>query len=143
MTNYPRDLTSVIQALIFSHVQEKSISDSVWWQENSTYSVNLTRDKLTTLKVQGKLHVPLKGQSQVKYFGIYLDENLNWKAHINYLCQQLTEILSAFKLIKNLASPKLEISQLYDAYQYSQICYDGTKAKANLDLTSLSIKNDY
>ncbi len=36
----------------------------------------------------------------VRYLGILLDEQLNWKFQINALCNNLRKIVSAFKLIK-------------------------------------------
>ncbi len=32
----------------------------------------------------------LKGLDQLMYLGTYLDDRLNWKAHINYSCQKIT-----------------------------------------------------
>ena len=49
---------------------------------------------------------------QVKYLGTYLDYKLNWKAHINYLCQKLNKILCGFKLKKKNVVPKQYKSQL-------------------------------
>ncbi len=72
----------------------------------------------------------------MKYLGTYLDDQLNWKAHINYLSQKLTKILCAFKVIKKLI-PKQYRYQLYYAYHYFQICYGietcGIATKSNLN----------
>ncbi len=51
----------------------------------------------------------------VRYLGILLGDRLNWKEHIIALCQKLTKILIAFKLIKNLVPTRYR-DQLYYAY---------------------------
>ncbi len=58
----------------------------------------------------------------VRYLGILLDDHLNWISHINFLCSKLTQILSAFKLIKNLI-PYQYRQQLYYGFCYSRISY--------------------
>ncbi len=89
-----------------------------------------------TLVVGG---VIIERLQQVKYPGTYFDDQLNWKAHINYLCRKLTKILCAFfKLIKKLKFPNNIDVKLYHVYHYSQICYgieplDGTAGKINLN----------
>ena len=59
----------------------------------------------------------------VRYLGLLLDDQLKWNNHINCLVQKLTNILCAFRLIKNLVPPKYK-NQLYYAYCYSVISYD-------------------
>ncbi len=90
-------------------------------------------DEFNTLNVGG---VIIERLYEVKYLGTYLDDQLNWKPHINYLSQKQTKILCAFKLIKNLL-PKQYRYQLYHAYHYSQICYGietyGIVTKSNLN----------
>ena len=56
----------------------------------------------------------------IRYLGFLLDDQLNWKMHINQLCGNLTKILSAFKLIKRLVPIKFK-RHLYYAYCFSRI----------------------
>ncbi len=89
--------------------------------------------KFNTLNVDGVITDRLH---QVKCLGTFLDDKLNWKAHVNYLCQKLNKIQCAFKFIKKKLVPKQHKCQLYCAYHYSQISCgiiaDGTAAKSNL-----------
>ncbi len=58
----------------------------------------------------------------VRYLGILLDDQLNWKFHISHLCNSLTKVISAFKLIKTLVPLQFK-RQLYYAYCFSRISY--------------------
>ena len=57
-----------------------------------------------------------------KYLGITLDENLNFKDHIEILSNSLTKIISSFKIIKHQVSKKSKY-KLFNAYINSKIMY--------------------
>ena len=38
----------------------------------------------------------IKKVTSIKYLGIYIDENLNWKTHIQDLCQSLRKYVGIF-----------------------------------------------
>ena len=65
------------------------------WLRHNKLSLNLSKtnyliiqNKLRLEKSKPKLKVndsPLKQSSVVKYLGVYIDDDLNWSAHIQHL----------------------------------------------------------
>lgn len=71
-----------------------------------------------------------------KYLGIYFDENLNWKKHVDSLKRKLLFIICKFKYLSKLL-PSLVLRTVYFALVHSLICYGiflwGGTYKTNLD----------
>ena len=57
-----------------------------------------------------------------KYLGLYIDEKLTWKFHVNELCKKLVQYFGIFKRVKDKVTQKL-VRQLYFAFIYSRISY--------------------
>ena len=76
-------------------------------------------DQLNNIKVGNSI---IKRVKSATYLGVTLDENLSWSGHINKLCNSLTKIGNAFKVIKYRIPDKNKV-QLYYAYVYSKIQY--------------------
>ena len=77
----------------------------------------------------------IKKVTSTKYLGITIDENLNWKEHINNLCLELRKFIGIFyKLSFKLPPPVLRT--LYFALVYSRIFY-AVAVYANTYLTYL------
>ena len=70
-----------------------------------------------------------------KYLGTFLDENLNWHAHIDHLCKSLIKYFGIFNKIRHFVTSKIA-RQLYFAFIYSRISYSievyGTCSKEQL-----------
>lgn len=65
----------------------------------------------------------LKMQSQVKFLGIILDENLNWNNQIDHLCKKLGQSCFAISVLKNNLDEK-SLLNVYYALVYSHISYN-------------------
>ena len=66
------------------------------------------------LKINGKKIYPSKF---VKYLGIYLDENLSWKKHINILSKKLTTANGAISKLRHIVPINTLISIYYAIFQ--------------------------
>ncbi len=105
----------------------QAVNNSLWviYIDKTTYSIFHPPRK----KIPSEYDSLFLGQTQIKwvecvrYLGLSLDDQLKWNNHINCLVQKSTNILCAFRLIKNLTPPKYK-HQLYYGYCYSVISYD-------------------
>jgi len=57
----------------------------------------------------------IKYKSEVKFLGLYITENLNWRAHIRYLCNNLSKYVFVIKSVKNIFSNRM-LWNIYFAY---------------------------
>ena len=62
----------------------------------------------------------IKQVHSARFLGIVLDEKLKWDDHVKQLSESLTQIINAFKIIKNYV-PEDKKRMLYYAYIYSHI----------------------
>ena len=71
----------------------------------------------------------------VKYLGIYLDSQLNWKVHIDSLCRKLISQCGALRKL-SYHTPKWVLEKIYFAHFHSRLQYLisawGSAAKTNL-----------
>ncbi len=71
------------------------------------------------LKYNGKR---MERCSSYKYLGIYLDEKLNWKIHINYLCEKLSKLCGMFAKLRHCCGIEL-LKTIYHALVESHLQY--------------------
>ena len=64
----------------------------------------------------------IKKVNSIKYLGVYLDENLDWKIHIHDICQSLRKYVGIFYKL-SLKLPKNILRMLYFALVYPRILY--------------------
>ena len=64
----------------------------------------------------------IKRAKEVEYLGLTLDENMNWRSHINKLCSKLSMYFSVFYNVRNYMHEPLR-KTLYYAFIYSRIQY--------------------
>src|SRR6266516_6367542 len=64
----------------------------------------------------------IKKVNSIKYLGVYLDENLDWKIHIHDICQSLRKYVGIFYKL-SLKLPKNILRLLYFALVYPRILY--------------------
>ena len=57
-----------------------------------------------------------------KYLGIFLDEKLNWKVHIKYLCEKLSKLCGIFSKLRHCCSTEL-MKVIYHALFSSHLQY--------------------
>ena len=60
--------------------------------------------------------------SSCKYLGVYIDEDLSWKTHINHVCDKLRKLCGLFYKIGNLL-PTQSAKILYFSLVHSQLQY--------------------
>ena len=60
--------------------------------------------------------------ASAKYLGIYFDECLSWKFHVNHVCKSLLKFFGIFNHIKHFITKDIA-RQLYFAFIYSRISY--------------------
>jgi hypothetical protein len=51
--------------------------------------------------------VPIEFVKEFKYLGIFLDSNLNWKTHLNYISQKIAKTNGVMKRLKNFLPPNV------------------------------------
>lgn len=64
----------------------------------------------------------IKRTSQIKYLGIVVDEQLNWKSHINQLVGKLSSIIGILTRTNKLF-PRKVLMMLYYSLIYSSLTY--------------------
>ena len=70
-----------------------------------------------------------------KYLGMYLDEHLNWKKHVEYILSKLVKLEGAFYYLASIIDQN-HIKQLYYAYIFPYIRY-GIEIFGVCDLTTM------
>ena len=66
--------------------------------------------------------VALKRCSEYKYLGVYIDEKINWKKHVQYVCEKLAKVCGYFAKLRHCAGPKT-IRMIYNALVFSHLKY--------------------
>ena len=112
----------------------------------SKLSLNLTKTKwaLTTVKRLIANHLPLLfidkfeiiiRESVTKFLGIYIDENLTWKYHIEHPCNKVSKRIGIMHKSKNILSERF-MKQLYFWFTHSYSNYSNI-AQANTNKSNL------
>ena len=65
---------------------------------------NNNKNDILKLKL---LQAPIEKVDSVKFLGIIVDSNLNWKNHISYLSTKLAQIIGVIYKIRHKISKKL------------------------------------
>lgn len=85
---------------------------------NKKESDNLINHDLKNLKMLNTI----TNVDSIKYLGIFIDNDLTWDSHIEYLTSQLNELLHLFRITKNHLSDSY-LLQLYHALFASKLSY--------------------
>ena len=75
--------------------------------------------QIITIKVNG---YQLKQENCVKYLGIYIDSNLNWKAQVENICKKIRRSIGLLTKIRFYVNKKT-LTQLYYALIYPYLLY--------------------
>ena len=71
-----------------------------------------------------------------KYLGVFLDKNLSWKPHIEYICQKISKSCGILNKLRNCIELET-LREVYHALIHSYLRYGiiawGTAAKSNLN----------
>ena len=106
--------------------------------EKTNFTIFAHKDKnnekdLITLSIGGQA---IKKVNCCKYLGVFVDDKLNWKEHIDYIYKKLVKFTSLFYKIRHLL-PFACLKMLYYAFVYPHIQYCieiyGSACKAHLN----------
>ena len=99
------------------------------WLNANKISLNVKKLKLLSLILEGKVVIKLKlnrqrphSSNNVKYLGIKIDKNLNWKHHINEVSTKLIRANAILFKIRNYVNPKI-LRSIYFAIFESHLNY--------------------
>ena len=102
------------------------------WFSNNDLTINTSKTvamsfHLSHSKPTFKPHILLQNKNieykiEVKFLGLYIIENLNWRAHICYLCDSLSKNICVIKSVKNIFSSHV-LWNIYFAYFHSRLRY--------------------
>ena len=84
-------------------------------------------------------------ESVTKFLGIYIDENLIWKYHIEYVCNKVSKSIVIMSKPKNILSNKQQLlfmKQLYFSFihgylNYANIAWASTNKSNLISLTAI------
>ena len=66
--------------------------------------------------------VPLQRCSEYKYLGVYIDDKLNWKRHIQHVCDKLSKVCGYFSKLRRCTGLKT-MRMIYNALVFSHLKY--------------------
>ena len=58
----------------------------------------------------------------MKYLGVYINDELNWKTHINFVCSKLKQANGALSKLRHFVSEKILLSLYYSLF-HSHMSY--------------------
>ena len=71
----------------------------------------------------------IKRETSTKFLGVIIDENLNWKEHVNYIALKISKSIGVFNILKHMLPMKI-LTNLYNCmivshFMYSNIVWGG------------------
>lgn len=106
-----------------------TINKLINWLDKNNLTVNLNKsvfiqfNKSYNSNFNINLNIPkLKEVTHTKFLGVTVDENLNWKAHVEQVSNKINRFVYALRQIKNVTNLKTAIS-CYHAYVESMLRY--------------------
>ena len=78
-----------------------------------------TLDHDIKIKINGHR---LQSSKVVKYLGVYINDELNWKTHINFVCSKLKRANGALGKLRHFVSEKILLSLYYSLF-HSHMSY--------------------
>ena len=75
----------------------------------------------------GEFYVKINGTdlehcSQYKYLGVYIDEHVTWKAHVDYICEKVTKVCGLFAKLRHCVGYDI-LKAVYHALVASHLQY--------------------
>lgn len=109
----------------------KAIKDIIIWLSNNNLKINLNKTKIIQFQTYQsnfqKLSIKyedniLEQVVNTKFLGIIVDQNCNWKSHINYVCDKLDKFVYAIKRLRSTVSVDAAVTA-YHGYVSSVLSY--------------------
>ena len=101
------------------------------WLKANKLTLNISKSKFMVFtnirkdfhEISVKINkTPLEKCAKYKYLGIVIDEKLNWKDHIEYICKKVSKACGALAKMRHCASVEL-LRDIYYALFYSYVRY--------------------
>ena len=93
------------------------------WLRHNKLSLNLSKTNYLLIQNKSRLEKgkiklkvndsPLKQSSVVKYLGVYIDDNLNWSAHIQHLQKQVSRSTALLSKLRHYVNIKVRCAVCY------------------------------
>lgn len=115
----------------YKSVTEKTLSNLVSWMEVNNLNINVSKTKLIEFSSYRTnplaLDITCKDEvvqqvDELKFLGLNVDKNLNWKSHIECICQKLDRFVFALKKLRQNVSVEAALSA-YHGYVSSVLNY--------------------
>lgn len=116
---------------IHNHEAEinNTIDKLIQWLDTNNLKINLNKsvyinfNKCKNPNYNIKLNITkIEEVAHTKFLGIIIDENLNWKEHVDYISKRINKFVYALQQVKNITSLKTAI-MTYHAYIESLLRY--------------------
>ena len=97
---------------------------SLSWEKTNFIIYHTPKNKLLVGNIRDLkvYNFSIKRVNCVKYLGLYIDDQLKWDEHVNYLCNTLSKNFHMFYSIRDILTENLK-RQLYFSMVYSRIIY--------------------
>ena len=93
------------------------------WLRHNKLSLNLSKTNCLLIQHKSRLdkgkiklkvnNTPLKQSSVVKYLGVYIDNDLNWSAHIEHLQKQVSRSTALLSKLRQYVNVKIRCTVYY------------------------------
>jgi hypothetical protein len=114
-------MCAVLEKVLIKFMKPQKLKKlSVWFQTNNL-SLNLKKTnyilfgKKSKVKFSGKLFIndqEIERQKSVKFLGVQIDENLDWKSHIVYVVSKISKSIGILYRVRNVLN-KRTLGMLY------------------------------
>ena len=114
------------------HLVNQNIKNVTDWFNCNKLSLNIDKTNFVIFhpphqKVAFKIKVivnsiEIKQVTSIRYLGIHVDGNLNWKEHVQYVSTKIKRSIGMLSKIRNYVTPKV-ITQLYYSLIYPYLTY--------------------
>ena len=89
----------------------------------SKFMIIASKKKPNTGEFQVKINgTNLENCSSYKYLGVYIDENLNWKVHVDYICEKVTKVCGILAKLRHCVGYDV-LKMVYHALAASHLQY--------------------
>ena len=100
------------------------------WMRSNRLTLNISKSKcmiITKRKNIMPLHfrindIELKQCTSYKYLGVMFDKDLNWKSHIDYVCEKITRSIGGLALLRHRTNISV-LREVYFALIHSYVRY--------------------
>ena len=136
------DDTSMLYSHRDIHALERIVNDELGkvclWLEANKLTLNISKSnyvifhpyqKKTNYNLQiivydsnSKTFLPLQMKSNVKYLGLFIDSNLTWKAHIDYISLKISRAVGIIARLRHFV-PKHTLQRIYYALLHPYLNY--------------------